>query len=129
MKPHRRILKQPVVLLVEDEPLLRMLGVDTLEDAGFSVVEAASGDEAMAFLDQHDGDSVRVLFTDVNMPGHLDGFTLARQVAERWPGIGVLIVSGKMAPQPGDMPERGQFIGKPYQPTAVVDRIRSLLRP
>jgi len=118
---------EPTVLLVEDEPLLRMLGVDTLEGAGFRVVEAATGDEAMAYLDAHDGDAIKVLFTDVNMPGSLDGFTLARRVARRWPEIGVLIVSGNVAPAPGEMPEGGRFVSKPYRPATLVRCIRDML--
>src|SRR5829696_6022675 len=80
------------VLVVDDEALLRMLASDVLEEAGFEVVEAASADAALVALQSHP--EIRVVFTDVDMPGSLDGLGLARVVQERWPGIGVLVVSG-----------------------------------
>lgn len=115
-----------VVLLVEDEPLVRMFGTDVLEDAGFAVVEAANGDEALVLLESRA--DIRVLFTDVDMPGSLNGFQLARLAKARWPHVGVLIVSGQMRPGPGDMPEGGHFVGKPYQPAAIVRLIEGLAR-
>ena len=113
-----------VVLLVEDEPLVRMLGYDVLDEAGFEVVEAGDADEALTVLQARS--DVRVLFTDVDMPGSMNGFELARTVAERWPAIRVLIVSGKTRPGPGEMPPHGRFIGKPYQPAAVVQQIHEI---
>ena len=85
--------EQPVVLLVEDDGLLLMEASDTLADAGFTVLEAAHADKALALLEKRD--DVEVLMTDVDMPqGSMDGFALARLVAHRWPGIPVLVVSG-----------------------------------
>jgi CheY-like chemotaxis protein len=91
-----------VVLLVEDEPLVRMLGVDVLEDAGFTVVEAANASEALRALETRT--DVRVLFTDVNMPGELDGLELARVVHQRWPDIRLLIASGQVSQRPKSCP-------------------------
>lgn len=119
--PHRT-----VVLLVEDEPLVRMFGLDVLDDAGFEVVEASNGDEALSFLESRS--DIRVLFTDVDMPGSVNGFQLARLAAARWPHVGVVIVSGQMRPGPGDMPEGGHFVGKPYQPAVIVRLIEGLAR-
>ena len=112
------------VLLVEDETMVRMLGCDVLEEAGFEVIEAANADEALAVLRQ--GTGVDVLFTDVEMPGSLDGYGLARLAHERWPQVKVLIVSGRRHPGPGDLPPGGAFIGKPYSPGEVVRRVREM---
>lgn len=113
------------VLLVEDDPLVRMLGVDVLEDAGFAVVEAENADEALRTLEA--GADVRVLFTDVNMPGELDGLDLARVVHERWPDIRLLISSGQMRPGSDEIPQDGRFLPKPYKPGAVVREIREMV--
>ena len=91
-----------VALVAEDEFLLRMDAADTLTDAGFSVLEVASADAALRFLETKNG--VDLLFTDVNMPGQLNGFDLARQVAERWPQIAIVVCSGAMKSGPGDLP-------------------------
>ena len=116
----------PVVLLVEDEPLVRLLGADVLEDAGFEVIEASNADEAIALLKRHH--DVCVLWTDVDMPGSLNGFEFARFVSQGWPEITVLVTSGKLSPRPGDLPRRGAFIPKPYRPEAVVRHIREMTK-
>ena len=117
---------RPTVLLVEDEFLVRMVGADILTEAGFQVVEAANGDEALTMLE--DREDVSVLFTDIDMPGSLNGLELARVAYDRWPHIAVLIVSGKVRPGPDELPPGGHFIGKPYQPAAVVKQIHGMLR-
>ena len=114
------------VLVVDDEALLRMLASDVLEEAGFEVVEAASADAALVALQSHP--EIRVVFTDVDMPGSLDGLGLARVVQERWPGIGVLVVSGKVRPRPCDLPPGGHFVSKPYRPEDVVRHVQSLIQ-
>ena len=116
--------EEVIVLVVEDEPLVRMYAVDVLEDAGLSVVEAADADAALAVLEQRS--DIAVLFTDVRMPGALDGFALARIVNERWPGIMILITSGHFRPDHDDVAAPGTFIPKPYPPAKVVSAIRSL---
>lgn len=119
--------EQPVVLLVEDDGLLLMEASDTLADAGFTVLEAAHADKALALLENRD--DVEVLMTDVDMPqGSMDGFALARLVAHRWPGIPVLVVSGMGTPGPHDMPDGARFIPKPYEPTTLVRTLRSFIR-
>ena len=119
--------EQPVVLLVEDDGLLLMEASDTLADAGFTVLEAAHADKALALLEKRD--DVEVLMTDVDMPqGSMDGFALARLVAHRWPGIPVLVVSGMGTPGPHDMPDGARFIPKPYEPTTLVRTLRSFIR-
>jgi len=113
------------VLRVDDEPLVRALGVDVLEDAGFHVVEAANAHEALQTLESRS--DVRVLFTDVNMPGEIDGLALARVVRERRPEVRLLVTSGQARPGPGDLPDTGHFVPKPWDPDAIVGRIRNLI--
>ena len=112
------------VLLVEDEALVRMLGVDVLEEAGFEVIEAGNADEALRILEARS--DVEVLFTDVDMPGSMDGLALARTVYARWPQVRVLIVSGKVRPGPTEVPPGGVFLGKPYEPAVLVRQLREL---
>lgn len=115
----------PVVALVaEDEFLLRMEAADTLTDAGFTVLEVTTADDALRFLEERDG--VDLLFTDVNMPGDLSGFDLAREVAGRWPVITIIVCSGATRPEPGDLPEKARFIDKPYSATLVQQILREL---
>ena len=117
--------ERPVVLIVEDEPLVRMLGADVLEDAGFEVVEAFNGDEALEVLEARP--DVKVLFTDVNMPGSLDGLDLARVVHERRPDIKLLIASGQVHLSEEQIPDAGRFLAKPYGPEAIVRHVRELM--
>src|SRR5215212_11365532 len=118
-----------IVLLVEDEALLRMFAADVLREEGpFKVIEAASADEALTVLEATAAD-VRAVVTDVEMPGPLDGFTFTRIVKQAWPHVGVVVVSGRKAPSPNDLPEQAHFITKPYRPAALVEAVRSVLAP
>ena len=90
------------VLLVEDESLVRLTQVEILKDAEFWVVEAQDADEAFDLLKKRP--DISVVLTDVNMPGSIDGFEFARLVHQGWPDVGVLVISGKVAPKPGDLP-------------------------
>ena len=112
-----------VVLLVEDEPLVRMFAVDVLEDEGFTVIEAKNTDEALKQLREHT--DVQVMVTDVHMPGSLDGLALAREAATIYPLLAVLSVSGKGAPSAEDMPVRAHFLPKPYFGRTVIEHIRA----
>jgi two-component system, response regulator PdtaR len=114
----------PVVLIVEDEALVRLSAVGMLEDAGFRTIEAANGDEALELL-AADSD-VQLLFTDVNMPGIIDGLVLARQVHDRWPQIGIVVASAKKEPQLGELPVGSRFERKPYNVDMVVRHAREL---
>jgi CheY-like chemotaxis protein len=125
MKPRGPILNQPVVLLVEDEPLVRLTQVDILREAGFWVVEAADADEAFETLRRR-GD-VNVVLTDVDMPGSLDGFEFARLVAQGWPETGVLVISGKAFPDEGDLPPSAVFVAKPVRSETLVGHLRALM--
>ncbi len=111
------------ILVVEDEALVRLQIADALRENGFSVVEAARGDEALAYLETVGG--IDVVFTDIQMPGPVNGLDLAREVRVRFPAVPVVLTSGMMRPHPGDP---GMFIPKPYDPQQVVAVVVSLLR-
>jgi CheY-like chemotaxis protein len=104
--------QRPVVLIVEDEPLLRMNAMDMIEAAGFSVLAAASADEAIQILEVRD--DVQVVFTDVQLPGSMDGLKLAEAVRGRWPPIKIIATSGHIDVKPEDLPDGGRFLAKPY---------------
>jgi two-component system, response regulator PdtaR len=117
----------PVVLIVEDEPLVRMTAADELEEAGFHVMEAANADVALAVLEVR-SEEVQVLFTDVHMPGSMDGIALAEQVHRRWPHIRLLISSGYARPHLNEIPDRGQFVPKPYIGATLVRHIAEMMQ-
>jgi two-component system, response regulator PdtaR len=117
--------ERPVVLIVEDEPLVRMLGADVLEEAGYEVVEAFNGDEALEVLAARP--DINVLFTDVNMPGSLDGLDLARVVHARRPDIKLLIASGQVRLSEDEIPNAGRFLAKPYGQEAIIRHVRELM--
>lgn len=116
---------RPAILIVEDDPIIRWSGAETLLDAGFEVLEAASADEALTLLENHG--AVSVLFTDVDMPGGMDGIELARIAAHRWPCIHIIVASGRRETQVRRMPDNGRFIPKPYMPEQIVRDIDELL--
>ena len=110
------------VLIVEDEPLIRMGAVKIIEDAGFEVIEAASADEAIRILECR-GD-IRVVFTDIHMPGSMDGLKLAHAVRNRWPPIKIIVTSGRDLITEKDLPEGGRFFAKPYDPIEITGALR-----
>ena len=118
-------LKRPVVLVVEDEFLLRMDAVDMIAAAGFEVVEAANADEAIEILESRP--DITVVFTDIQMPGSMDGLKLARAVRGRWPPIKIIATSGHVHIGKTDLPEGGRFLPKPYSPRQVTGVLRELI--
>lgn len=116
--------RQPLVLVVEDEPLVRMVAAEGLYDAGFEVIEAESADDALDILAARD--DVGVLFTDVNMPGSVDGAELARLVHDRWPELRIVITSGRDFVGAG-LPEDGRFVAKPYNPGEIARVIAAMM--
>jgi two-component system, response regulator PdtaR len=116
-----------VVLIVEDDPLQRQLTVEVVEDAGFVALEAADAGEAVALLEtRYD---IAVLFTDINMPGSMDGLKLAHAVRDRWPPIKIIVASGHVRLQVSDLPLNSAFLRKPYRGAAMVAQLRSLVSP
>ncbi len=114
----------PLVLVVEDEFVVRMYALSLLEEAGFDVLEAANADDAIALLESRK--DIRIVFTDINMPGSMDGLRLAHAIRNRWPPIELILTSGRMGVRNEEMPARGLFLIKPYDPTELVEVVRSL---
>ncbi len=115
-----------VVLLVEDDPLVRLVAADLLSDAGFRVVEAETADAAIGVLEARD--DIRVVVTDVRMPGKRTGLDLAEDVRNRWPGTPVLITSGYLPPSPRPMLRGASFLAKPYDVEELVQRVRRMVK-
>ena len=113
----------PAVLLVEDEPLVRLLSNDTLTAAGFHVIEACDAEEAIIMLEAKPG--IAAVVTDVRMPGSLDGFALAHLVSNRWPQMGIVVTSAHAVPGEGDLPGSSEFLPKPYQPSRLIEAVRN----
>ncbi|MEH3105134.1 MAG: response regulator [Sphingomonas phyllosphaerae] len=116
----------PYAVVVEDDPIIMMETTFILEDAGFRVHESFDGDEAVALLSKH-WESTVLLFSDVDMPGAMNGFALARHVAEHWPQIEIVIASGHVCPVEGDMPEKATFIAKPFNQRTVHEHLAEIL--
>lgn len=114
-----------VVLVVEDEMLLRMRAVDMVEDAGFAAVEAIDAEQAIAILESRS--DIALLFTDIQMPGQMDGLGLAHAVHERWPPIKIILVSGQLKLTATDIPADSQFFGKPLVAAAMIAEMRNLI--
>lgn len=113
------------ILVVEDEGLLRLAIVEQLVDEGFIVFEAGSADQAIAILDANP--VIRLVFTDVDMPGSMDGLMLAAAVRDRWPPVKIIVTSGHRMVEITDLPDGGVFFSKPYKHAAVVRSMRELL--
>ena len=116
-----------VILVVEDEPLVRLFPTDFLDEAGFKVFEAVNGDEALTILQARP--DVQVIISDIEMPGSMNGLELARAVHERWPGIGVVVTSGRERPGPDDLSDKVAFLARPYLPDTVIALIRQMATP
>jgi CheY-like chemotaxis protein len=116
---------RPVVLVVEDEPLIRMIAMETFADEGFEAVGAATADQAIRILESRD--DIRVIFTDIKMPGSMDGLKLAHAVRGRWPPIEIIVTSAFRALNDSGLPAGGRFFQKPYDAWQVVGVIRELL--
>ena len=115
-----------LVLVVDDDYLVRMNAVFVLEEAGFDALQAGTAEEAIGLLEARS--DIEVVFTDINMPGSIDGIALANTVQRRWPVVGLLLTSGYVQVRKEDVPERGLFLGKPYQPAELVQMVQALTR-
>jgi CheY-like chemotaxis protein len=118
-------MSQIVVLVVEDEPLIRFDIVAQLEDDGFCVFQAKNADDAIALLLAEP--SIRILFTDIDMPGSMDGLRLSAAVRQRWPPIRIIVTSGHRQVEITDLPDGSVFFSKPYRHHDVVASMRELI--
>ena len=116
--------RRPVVLIVEDELLIRLHAAEIIEESGFDVIEAANADHAIAILEARS--DIAVLFTDIQMPGSMDGLKLAAAVKGRWPPIKIVATSGLVDVRPDDLPEGGRFLPKPYHSAQLKATLREL---
>ncbi|KHL25450.1 histidine kinase [Croceibacterium mercuriale] len=116
----------PYALAVDDSPLILLDVADILEEAGFRTYEASSGDAAILMLPEY-AHTITLLFSDVEMPGDTSGFALARHVAENYPWIEIVIASGQISPEAGDMPEKATFLSKPFTADMVHAHLRDIL--
>ncbi|MDO9429243.1 MAG: response regulator [Methylobacterium sp.] len=117
----KRAPEASVILVVEDDDLVRMNAVEMLEDVGFVVIEACHADEAWDLL--HRRSDIGVVFTDVDMPGSMCGVTLAERVTENWPDIRLVVTSGRHRFADREVPDHGMFVPKPYSASQVIDAI------
>lgn len=116
--------KQAVVLIVEDEPLVRLAAAAAMEDAGYIVIEASGADEAIALLEKHP--EITILFTDIEMPGSIDGIKLAVCVRDRWPPVEIIMTSGRVLRKELSLPARGVFLQKPYRHQELTDQLAKM---
>ena len=113
-----------VILVVEDEPLQRMMAVDLVDDAGFEAVEATDAAHALDILEGRA--DVRIVFSNIDMPHGLDGVKLAVSIRERWPSIDLILTSEKVMLGAEELPHRGAFFSKPYRRQEVVAAMRRM---
>lgn len=113
------------VLVVEDEMVLRLRAVDIVEDAGFTAVEAVNADEALSILETRS--DIALLFTDIQMPGSLDGLKLAHAVHKRWPAIKIILVSGQVKLSEADKPDDSRFFGKPLEVKQMIAELQEMV--
>ena len=105
--------------------MLRMRAVDIVEDAGFTAVEAVNADEAMAILESRS--DISLLFSDIQMPGSMDGLKLAHAVHDRWPSIKIIVVSGQLNLPELDLPPHSRFFGKPIEAGQMIAQMQSMI--
>jgi CheY-like chemotaxis protein len=115
----------PNVLVVEDEMILRMRAVDIVEDAGFNPVEAVNADQAISILESRS--DIALLFTDIQMPGSMDGLKLAHAVHDRWPSIKIILVSGQVKPSDAERPTDSRFFGKPLGVDQMIAELQDMV--
>jgi two-component system, response regulator PdtaR len=113
------------VLVVEDDAILRLHALDIVEEAGFTAIEAENADEAITILEGRS--DIALLFTDINMPGSMDGLKLAHAVRDRWPPIKIVVVSGHVQVDQNDLPKHSRFFGKPFEAQKMINELRELI--
>jgi two-component system, response regulator PdtaR len=117
--------RKPVVLVVEDEPIIRMGALDFVSAAGFEALEASSADEAIRILEARS--DIHLVFTDVGMPGTMDGVKLAQYIAGRWPPVKLVVASGNVVVEQSQLPAGAKFFRKPYRHSVIVEALMEML--
>jgi len=123
--PSTSVNRPYAVLVVEDDAILRLHALDIVEEAGFVALEAKNADEAIVILESRT--DIALLFTDVNMPGSMDGVKLAHAVRNRWPPIKIVVVSGHVQLDESDLPTNSRFFGKPFEVQKMIAELRGLI--
>lgn len=116
---------RPVVLVVEDEVVTRLSAMDTVEAIGCEAIDASNADDAVSILEART--DIRAVFTDVQMPGSMDGLELVRLLSKRWPCVAVLVASGKTSIAPTDLPDGVLFFAKPYTRIQIETALRQII--
>lgn len=119
------MLSKPVILVVEDHPLIRLSALDIVNNAGFAGIGAGNADEAIHILEARA--DIRLVFTDVEMPGTMDGVKLAHYIRNRWPPVHLVVVSGKAVLAESQLPAGSRFFSKPYSDNSIVEELHRLL--
>ena len=117
--------RKAVVLVVEDSPLIRMGAVDLVTSAGFEALEASDAEEAIRILEARP--DIHLVFTDVGMPGTMDGIRLSHYIRNRWPPVKLIVTSGKMTIDESRLPVGARFFPKPYDESAIVEAMMGML--
>lgn len=118
--------KRPCILVVEDEPMILLMSMDLVEDAGFEAIAARNADEAIKLLE--DRGDIRLVFTDIDMPsGSMNGLRLAEAVRGRWPPIELILISGHLHIDELDLPKRSRFFTKPYDAYNIAKTMRAMV--
>jgi CheY-like chemotaxis protein len=112
------------VLIVEDDAIQRWFAMSVVEDAGFEAIEAGNADEAVRILESRK--DIQIVFTDINMPGSMDGIRLAACIRDRWPPVEIILTSGELGEKDVKLPAGGLFFPKPYDPHAVSEAMRRM---
>lgn len=112
-----------VVLVVEDDPIVRMDVLSIIEEAGFEVIEATNADDAILILEARS--DISVVFTDIEMPGSMNGLKLAFAVRDRWPPVAIIVASGRIRPHPDEIPQKAAFLRKPFSEQDVVHAVQA----
>ncbi|BCH65287.1 hypothetical protein RvVAT039_25030 [Agrobacterium vitis] len=116
---------RPVILVVEDSPLIRMGAIDLVISAGYEALEAGDADEAIRILESRD--DIDLVFTDVQMPGTMDGIKLSHYIRDRWPPVKLIIASGAAILEESMLPGGSRFFSKPYDELTITEAMAQLL--
>jgi CheY-like chemotaxis protein len=116
---------QPAILVVEDDPIIRIGALQLVANAGFEAIEASNADEAIRVLEARS--DIHLVFTDVGMPGTMDGIKLAHYIRQRWPLVKLIVASGKAILDESHLPAGARFFPKPYSDSTIVGAMMGML--